>query len=222
MSQPHISFHKEMMASSTKQTTSQMEPPFSPGSSCSVGELLLRTAECLKALMQAPTAEAGLNESRYNVLAVLRRTTSGPCSQTELARELLQSESNLSTLLERMRKDGLISRVPSETDRRKALIGLTPAGSDALCRADQARARAARPIFHALDEQCETGLGETLGLLVEGLERTLGVARHGTTRLDAVDAAGRSGSIKSRGIDERTSGLAHSRQTALNRSEPSP
>src|SRR5262249_14919042 len=84
----------------------------------STGGLLLRAAECLTALLQAPTARAGLNESRYNVLNVLRRKNSGNCTQTELATLLLQSESNLSTLLERMRLDGLISRVRSESDRR--------------------------------------------------------------------------------------------------------
>src|SRR5262245_2121256 len=104
--------------------------PMTEGFAFGAGERLLRTAQCLTALLQSPTARAGLNESRYNVLDALCRNAAGACSQTELARHLLQSESNLSTLLDRMRQAGLISRVRSESDRRVALIGLTAEGRE--------------------------------------------------------------------------------------------
>jgi len=148
-----------------------------------VGALLVRTAECLKALVQAPTVQAGLNESRYNVLDALRRKSSGLCSQTELATNLLQSESNLSTLLDRMKRDGLVTRVRSESDRRMTLIGLSSAGSEALLRADQARARAAAPVLQVLDDRCEAALQNALEALLHGLENALGVAGR-ITRID--------------------------------------
>jgi DNA-binding MarR family transcriptional regulator len=222
MSQPHIRFHQESAGQSPRQTGSRIVPPFVANARPPVGELLLRTAECLKALMQGPTVDAGLNESRYNVLAVLHRTTSGRCSQTELARELLQSESNLSTLLERMRKDGLISRVPSEIDRRKALIGLTPAGSEALVRAEEARARAAAPIFCALEERCGAALGEALTLLASSLEHVLGVRWRETTRGAAAGADYRNDAADSAAFDEGPGGPAHSRATALIHGESIP
>ena len=142
----------------------------------SVDGLLLRTAVCLTALLHAPTARAGLNESRYNLLDALRRKATGTCSQTELATQLLQSESNLSTLLERMRQDGLITRVRSESDRRVTLIALATAGREALARADRSRTRAAAPILGVLNECGERALGDALGRLVKRLELALGIA----------------------------------------------
>jgi len=155
----------------------------------STGAMLLRTAECLRSLLQAPTVHAGLNESRYNVLDALRRKPSGTCSQTELAKYLLQSESNLSTLLDRMNKDGLISRVRSQSDRRIARIGLSAVGREALARADQARQRVAAQLLRAVDERLEAALGEALELLRRNLEHTLGVAGRVRTTIDVEEAA---------------------------------
>jgi DNA-binding MarR family transcriptional regulator len=194
MSNPHIDFQSAATSPSvdvlTAMETSELRTE-SRGrrTASSPSALLLRTAECLRALLQGPTVQAGLNESRYNVLDSLRRKPSGTCSQSELATYLLQSESNLSTLLDRMRKDGLISRVRSESDRRVALIGLSTAGRDALARADQVRQRAAAPLLRVLNEQLEAALGEALELLRRNLERTLGVTGRMRTTIDAAPAA---------------------------------
>lgn len=162
MNHPHFDIH------------GMTNPPAS--SEGSVGEFLVRAADCLTALLQGPTATAGLNESRYNVLDTLRRMPEGTSTQTVLAARLLQSESNLSTLLERMRQDGLISRERSETDRRKSLIGLTRAGRDALARADLARSRAMATIFKTLEESEQAGLRAALWLLLQQFEGQLGIA----------------------------------------------
>jgi DNA-binding MarR family transcriptional regulator len=155
------------------------------------GACLVRTAACLTALLQGPTATAGLNESRYNVLDALRRIPGAACTQTELAARLLQSESNLSTLLERMRQDELISRVRSETDRRKSSIGLTSSGREALARADLARSRATANLFKALDESQQAALCDVLGLLLQHCEGELGIADRVAPRVrpnDSIDA----------------------------------
>ncbi len=176
MSNPHIDFRTQPKPAIQVGAETDCAPDSGGRQASLLGELLLRTAECLTALLQAPTADAGLNEPRYNVLAILRRKEAAGCSQTELADDLLQSESNLSTLLERMRRDGLISRVRSETDRRKALIELTPAGSEAVARAERARASASAPVWRVLDGESAARLGKTLGLLVRRLEYALGAA----------------------------------------------
>lgn len=142
----------------------------------SVGDVLIRAATCLTALLQGPTATAGLNESRYHVLDMLRRMPGGTSTQTELAARLLQSESNLSTLLERMRQDQLITRERSETDRRKSLIGLTPAGRDALARADFARSRAMAAVFAALEDFERADLSTNMQRLLHHFEGQLGIA----------------------------------------------
>ena len=148
----------------------------SPAAERAAGALLVRTADCLTALLQGPTATAGLNESRYNVLDTLRRMPGGTSTQTDLAARLLQSESNLSTLLERMRHDELISRIRSETDRRKSLIGLTNAGRETLAKADLARSRATAALFKAVDDSQQAALCAALGFLLQHFEGELGVA----------------------------------------------
>src|SRR5262245_19451767 len=64
------------------RATSSWSPSGVPG--FTTGARLLRTAQCLTALLQSPTASAGLNEARYNVLDALRRSGAETCSQTEL------------------------------------------------------------------------------------------------------------------------------------------
>jgi len=152
-----------------------------PNQSREVGTLLLRAADCLAAALAECTAEAGLNESRFRILMALERRTTGECSQSDLADLVLQSESNLSTLLERMGGDGLITRTRSQTDRRRSLIRITPAGQTALANADRTRAativRLMRPFSHEDATQLASGLERFVG----GVERSLeGGARHGS------------------------------------------
>ena len=80
-----------------------------------------------------------------------------------------------------MRQDELISRVRSETDRRKSLIGLTRAGRDALAGADVARGRAMATVFKTLAEHEQDALHASLSLLLQRLEGQLGIA----ARVDA-------------------------------------
>ena len=50
-----------------------------------LAQLVVRAADCLRAIWHEPTAQAGLNETRFNVLELLRRAASGSCSQSEIA-----------------------------------------------------------------------------------------------------------------------------------------
>jgi DNA-binding MarR family transcriptional regulator len=144
-----------------------------------VGTLALRTAECLVAALVECTAEAGLNEARYRVLAALHRRAGGESSQSGLASLLLQSESNLSTLLERMSADGLISRTRSQTDRRRSLIRMAAPGFDALERAERARGAALARLMRELSAREIGQLAVGLGRFVDELERALDVADRG-------------------------------------------
>jgi DNA-binding MarR family transcriptional regulator len=134
---------------------------------------LIRGADCLVAALQEPTAEAGLNEARYRVLAGLGGQAAGECSQAELAAALLQSESNLSTLLERMSADGLISRRRSDADRRRSLIRLTADGQRALQRADRVRAAVVERLLRLLAHDEISQLCKSLAGVVESLEASL-------------------------------------------------
>ncbi len=92
-------------------------------------DLVRELADIQRSLIDPATHEAGLNEARYSVLRELRFRQCEGCSQSELARGLYLSESNLSTLLDRMVRDGLLERERSRLDRRKSIIRITQRGA---------------------------------------------------------------------------------------------
>lgn len=64
---------------------------------------------------------------RFDVMAALFRRRDG-VTMSELSRMLLVSNGNATTVVDRLEKDGLVRRTPSETDRRTVFVALTPAG----------------------------------------------------------------------------------------------
>jgi DNA-binding MarR family transcriptional regulator len=150
----------------------------------SIGALVMRGADCLAAALSDCTADAGLNEARFRVLLALDRQTHGTCSQAELAQALLQSESNLSTLLERMSGDGLISRKRSQTDRRRSLIGITSAGREALSSAVRVRSATVMRLMRHFSTQDAAQLLAGLTRLVGGFEQALDVQTRRATGSD--------------------------------------
>ncbi|MES2968146.1 MAG: MarR family transcriptional regulator [Pseudomonadota bacterium] len=64
---------------------------------------------------------------RFDVLAALYRRRDG-VTMSELSRLLLVSNGNATTVVDRLEKDGLVRRTPSETDRRTVFVALTPQG----------------------------------------------------------------------------------------------
>ena len=64
---------------------------------------------------------------RFDVMAALWRAR-GPISMTELSRLLLVSNGNATAVVDRLQADGLVRRIPSDTDRRTVRVALTAAG----------------------------------------------------------------------------------------------
>lgn len=66
----------------------------------------------------------GVTGIQYNVLRVLE-AAEGPLPQQEIARRVLASRANVTSLLDQLEIKGLIERSPCE-DRRVKLVSLTP------------------------------------------------------------------------------------------------
>lgn len=64
---------------------------------------------------------------RFDVLAALYRRREG-VTMSELSRMLLVSNGNATTVVDRLEKDRLVQRSPSETDRRTVFVALTAMG----------------------------------------------------------------------------------------------
>lgn len=64
---------------------------------------------------------------RFDIMAALHRRRA-PLSMGELSRLLLVSNGNVTAVVDRLEKDGLVTRQVSETDRRTIWVSLTPEG----------------------------------------------------------------------------------------------
>lgn len=73
-----------------------------------------------------------LTDVQYNVLSLLKHQSgdTGGLTQVELSRMMLVNRANITTLIDRMEKAGLVARKPVPNDRRYNIIALTPHGLD--------------------------------------------------------------------------------------------
>jgi MarR family transcriptional regulator for hemolysin len=106
----------------------------------SVGPQLRNAAKSARMLLERHLSQAGASFGTWTVLAVL--DSGGPAVQRVLAASLGIEGPTLTRHLDRLEELGLIQRNRDGTDRRYALVGLTPAGLR-LCHELNAIARAA-------------------------------------------------------------------------------
>ena len=104
----------------------------------------------------------GLLHSRYSLTEarILFEIAHGDAlvSASDLSRELGLDPGYLSRILARLEREGLVERIPSESDARRRLLSLTSAGKDA---------------FSLLDNRSREEVAEMLGELSEGDQRRL-------------------------------------------------
>src|SRR6266849_4495190 len=97
---------------------------------------LLRTTDILsRGLIQVLKAE-DLSATQYNVLRILRGAPEGlPCG--EIASRMITRDPDVTRLLDRLEKRGLISRSRDNKDRRTVIGRITPEGLKLLARLDE-------------------------------------------------------------------------------------
>jgi DNA-binding MarR family transcriptional regulator len=114
-------------------------------------ELVTEAADSVRELMTPCLTAHGLNDARFTIMRAIRGSKNGECSQSELARCMKQSEANVSTLLDRMRGDGLVSREKSPFDRRRSVVRLTDKGEQQLTVTEQEYSTRAQGVLRAFD-----------------------------------------------------------------------
>lgn len=87
----------------------------------------LRVAETIWEASRLFFGRWDLSPSQFNVLNVLRERAKG-MSQVELSRALITHRSNVTGLVDRLEKRGLVARREGEGDRRAYCVVLTPDG----------------------------------------------------------------------------------------------
>lgn len=131
--------------------------------------LIQRASQLLRGALTAHLAEFGLNDVRFSTLRIVAGAESRGCTQTHLAQQLRQSESSVSTLVERMRADSLLYRLRSKTDRRKRVLMLTDRGRLLMNQAESCHAKRVSQLLTSLDASQTRSLVLLLELLIDGV-----------------------------------------------------
>ncbi|MGA9496799.1 MAG: MarR family transcriptional regulator, partial [Terriglobales bacterium] len=96
---------------------------------------LLRTTDMLSRGLIPLLKEEDVSPNQYNVLRILRGSAEGlPCG--EIASRMITRDPDITRLLDRLEKRGLISRCRETKDRRMVMTRITPEGLKLLGRLD--------------------------------------------------------------------------------------
>ncbi|HTC92595.1 MAG TPA: MarR family transcriptional regulator, partial [Terriglobales bacterium] len=97
---------------------------------------LLRTTDMLSRGLVGVLKSEDVSPTQYNVLRILRGAPDGlPCG--EIASRMITRDPDVTRLLDRLEKRGLISRGRETRDRRMVLARITPEGLKLLARLDE-------------------------------------------------------------------------------------
>lgn len=127
--------------------------------------LLLGTASVVEARLEAVLDPLGLSLAKASVLHHLAEAKEEPVSLSELAQHKHCVRSNITHLVDRLEKEGLIRRRPDPDDRRSVRAALTPAGERAYAKAMRVLAAEQRAIVDALSAGDATSLRSALQAL---------------------------------------------------------
>jgi DNA-binding MarR family transcriptional regulator len=122
---------------------------------------LLRTTDMLSRRPAQVLKTEDLSSTQYNVLRILRGAPEWlTCG--EVASRMITRDPDITRLLDRLEKRGLISRCREAKDRRMVLTRITPEGLAVLARLDQPVQEAHRRQFGHLGRERLRALSELL------------------------------------------------------------
>ena len=122
---------------------------------------LWRTADLLSRSVEKVLKAADVSPTQYNVLRILRGAPEGlTCS--EIARRMITRDPDITRLLDRLEKRGLISRCRETKDRRQVQTRISPDGLKLLAELDEPVTETHR---HQLGHLGREGLHSLQGLL---------------------------------------------------------
>lgn len=91
----------------------------------------------LSSKMQELLRTEKLTMQQFNILRILRGQHPNPSTNTLVKERMLDKNSDVTRIIDRMIRDGLVSRVNCEQDRRRVDITITQKGLDKLKRLDE-------------------------------------------------------------------------------------
>ena len=107
-------------------------------------------------------------EAHFNLLWILQNSER-PLTQNDLGRKLLVDKSNVTNLVDRLEKDGLIKRNSVESDRRRYHITLTAKGRELIGRTGKTYMNTVQKVMSPLTAKESKTLAELTQKLRRGL-----------------------------------------------------
>jgi DNA-binding MarR family transcriptional regulator len=123
---------------------------------------LVRAEGRVARVFERALAAVGVTEVQFNVLMELA-ANDGRLPHCRLAERLIKSPANVTAVIDRMERDGLVRRVRGERDRRTVLAEITEAGWAALDAAAPAIFETEREILSDLSPADRSELADLLG-----------------------------------------------------------
>jgi DNA-binding MarR family transcriptional regulator len=98
---------------------------------------LLKAADALAQEAEQVVKAKGLTGAQYNVLRILRGAEPGGLACSTIGERMISHDPDMTRLLDRMEKRGLITRQRQSDDRRVVKARITPSGLEILKRLEQ-------------------------------------------------------------------------------------
>jgi DNA-binding MarR family transcriptional regulator len=123
---------------------------------------LARTAEYVGSRAAGVFKQADLTPTQYNALRILRGAGEEGLSCGEISERMVTKDSDITRLLDRLERRGLISRERPETNRRVVMARITDAGLQLLAELDEPVNESHRKLLGHLGKQQLRTLNELL------------------------------------------------------------
>jgi DNA-binding MarR family transcriptional regulator len=129
------------------------------------------TASCLKKKAGDFLRPFGLTDVQFNLMMLLKYQSGpkGGLSQAQLSNMMLVNRANITSLIDRMEKAGLVVRTPAPSDRRSNIVKLTTWGRKLLAQIEPLYTKEVKRIMAAL-KQVEQ---KTLILMLEKIRSNI-------------------------------------------------
>jgi DNA-binding MarR family transcriptional regulator len=129
----------------------------------------MRSADILGSQAEQVVKTAGLTAAQYNVLRILRGARPYGLACREIGERMISRDPDITRLLDRMEKRGLITRQRQSDDRRVVKTCVTARGLQILKTLDQPVRELHKRQFQSMDKRTLSGLAATLEALQDQL-----------------------------------------------------
>ena len=156
------------MAGTIARQLKQRRPFASPEQEALLG-LRMAAARLLAPWERFLKTEADLGTSQYNVLRILRGSHPAGLTCGEIGARTIARDPDVTRLVDRLGKRGLVKRTRSQTDRRVVEVDITPKGLDLLRVFDPHVERMPRALLGHVSQTRLRQLSKLLGEVLSGM-----------------------------------------------------